>query len=152
MKELQGSASTEMELPAEDCFAVARRDRSLPGWFEVVRAVECSSASATASRRWRGSSSTFPRACSAPISSSMIAIEAERPGRCNSRSCPPARAMRIASRSAGGCARTAATEIEFEFDAAVSFVPGYLPVGSAGDVIAEAILGAAANAFGDAHR
>jgi len=29
----------------------------------------------------------------------------------------------------------------------MSFVPGYLPVGSVGDAIAEAILGAATNAF-----
>ena len=39
------------------------------------------------------------------------------------------------------------TEIEFEFDAAVSFVPGYLPVGTVGDAIAEAILDAATTAL-----
>jgi hypothetical protein len=35
------------------------------------------------------------------------------------------------------------TEIDFEIDAAVSFVPGYLPLGGAGDLIPDAILEAA---------
>jgi hypothetical protein len=40
-----------------------------------------------------------------------------------------------------------ATVLELEFDAAASFVPGFLPVGDAGDAIAQAAVEAALAAF-----
>jgi hypothetical protein len=42
---------------------------------------------------------------------------------------------------------TTEIEFEFEFDAPVSFVPGYLPLRGAGDLIPDAILEAATAAF-----
>ena len=39
------------------------------------------------------------------------------------------------------------TQLELEFDAAASFVPGFVPVGGAGDMIAQAAIEAARNAL-----
>ena len=43
---------------------------------------------------------------------------------------------------------TGATQLEFEFDAAASFVPSFFPVGDAGEAIAAAAIDAARVALG----
>jgi ribosome-associated toxin RatA of RatAB toxin-antitoxin module len=40
LKQLQGSASAEVELPAEDYFALLATIDRYPAWFEVVRVAE----------------------------------------------------------------------------------------------------------------
>ena len=40
MKQLQGSASAEIELPVEDCFALLASIERYPAWFEFIRDAE----------------------------------------------------------------------------------------------------------------
>ena len=152
MKELQGSASTEIELPVEDCFALLASIDRYPGWFEVIRAVEV-----LKRKRERLPVAGAGRATHSaePVRHGLravMAIEAERPGAVQFTKLPAGPTDQDRLEISWRMRENGNTEIEFEFDAAVSFVPGYLPVGGAGDAIAEAILGAAANAFGDADR
>ena len=82
----------------------------------------------------------------------VVAVEADRPGAMQFTKLPAGPSDQDRLEISWRMRENGATEIEFEFDAAVSFVPGYLPVGGAGDVIAEAILGAATTAFADGKR
>jgi hypothetical protein len=152
VKELQGSASTEIELPVDECFALLASIDRYPGWFEVIRAVE------VLKRKPGGFPSLARVELHVPQSpfgtdfELVMAIETERPGAVQFTKLPAGPTDQDRLEISWRMRENGNTEIEFEFDAAVSFVPGYLPVGSAGDAIAEAILGAAANAFGDADR
>jgi ribosome-associated toxin RatA of RatAB toxin-antitoxin module len=152
VKELQGSASAEIELPAEDCFALVASVDRYPGWFEVIRAVE------VLKRKRNGFPSLARVELHVPQSpfgtnfELVMAIEAERPGAVHFTKVPTGPSDQDRLEISWRMREIGNTEIEFEFDAAVSFVPGYLPVGSAGDAIAEAILGAATTAFTDGKR
>ena len=152
MKELQGSASTEVELPAEDCFALVASIDRYPAWFEVIRAVEVL-------KRKRNGFPSLARVevhvAQSPFGTDfelVMAIEAERPGAVQFTKLPAGPSDQDRLELSWRMRENGATEIEFEFDAAVSFVPSYLPVGSAGDAIAQAILGAATTAFADGQR
>ena len=149
MKELQGSASTEIELPAEDCFTLLASVDRYPGWFEVVRDVEVLEREPDGLPSLARVELHVPQSPFGTEFSLTVAVHADRP-----------ESMRFVKLADGPSDQdrleiswrmreNGPTEIEFEFDAAVSFVPGYLPVGGAGDAIAQAILGAATSAFAD---
>jgi ribosome-associated toxin RatA of RatAB toxin-antitoxin module len=144
VKELQGSASAEIELPAEDCFALVASIDRYPGWFEVIRAVE------VLKRRRNGLPSLARVELHVPQSpfgtdfELLVLIDGELPEAMQFTKLPADAADQDRLELIWRLRENGNTEIEFEFDAAVSFVPGYLPVGSAGDAIAEAILNATA--------
>jgi ribosome-associated toxin RatA of RatAB toxin-antitoxin module len=147
LKELQGSATTEIDLPAQEFFAQLAAIDRYPARFEVVRAVEIL-------KRARGGRPRLARVelhvPQSPFGSDfefVVEITAERPVAMQFTKLPngPADADRL--ELTWQLSENGATQIEFEFDAAVSFLPGYLPIGGAGDVIAETILSAATNAF-----
>jgi ribosome-associated toxin RatA of RatAB toxin-antitoxin module len=152
LKQLQGSASAEIELPAEDCFALLASIDRYPGWFEVIRAAE------VLKRKRNGFPSLVRVELHIPQSpfgtdyELLVAIDAEPPDAVQFRKLPAGPGDEDRLEIIWRMRENGSTEIEFEFDAAVSFVPGYLPVGGAGNVIAEAILDAATSAFADAHR
>jgi ribosome-associated toxin RatA of RatAB toxin-antitoxin module len=152
VKELQGSASAEVELPAEDCFALLGSIDRYPGWFEMIRAVEVL-------KRKRGGFPSLARVelhvPQSPFGTDfefVMAIEAERPGAVVFTKLPADASDHDRLEISWRMRENGNTEIEFEFDAAVSFLPSYLPVGGAGDAIAQAILGAATTAFADGQR
>jgi ribosome-associated toxin RatA of RatAB toxin-antitoxin module len=152
VKELQGSASAEIELPPEECFALVASVDRYPGWFEMIRAVE------VLKRKPGGFPSLarvelhIPQSPFGTDFELVMAIEAEHPEAVLFTKLPAGPSDQDRLELSWRMRENGATEIEFEFDAAVSFVPGYLPVGSAGDAIAEAILGAATTAFTDGRR
>ena len=147
MKQLQGSASAEIELPAEDCFALLASIDRYPVWFEVVRAVEILEREPDGRARLVRVELHVPRSPFGTDFELVVVVEAQRPEAMQLTKLPdgPADADRL--ELTWRLSENGSTQIEFEFDAAVSFVPGYLPVGGAGDVIAEAILDAATRAF-----
>ena len=123
---------------------VARLDRSLPG---LVRGDSRGRSAQTQAQRLPVAGAGRAPRSPEPVRHRLRARDGDR-GRAS-----PGRAIHEAARGPTDQDRleiswrmreNGNTEIEFEFDAAVSFVPGYLPVCSAGDAIAEAILGAAA--------
>ena len=149
MKELQGSAITEIDLPAKVYFArLASIDR-YPAWFEVVRAVEILERERGGRPRLVRVELHVPQSPFGTDFELVIAVRADRPRAMQFTRVPDGPADRDRLEITWQLTEDGSTQIEFEFDAAVSFVPGYLPVGSAGDAIAEAILGAATAAFTD---
>jgi ribosome-associated toxin RatA of RatAB toxin-antitoxin module len=147
LKELQGSASTEIEMTAEACFArLASIDR-YPAWFEVVRAVEILERERDGRPRLVRVELHVPQSPFGTDFELLVAIHADRPGAMRFTKVPDGPADPDRLELTWQLTESGSTQIEFEFDAAMSFVPGYLPVGSAGDAIAEAILNAAAAAF-----
>lgn len=147
MKELQGSANTEIDLPAEECFArLASIDR-YPAWFEVVRAVEILERGRNGRPRLVRVELHVPQSPFGTDFELVVAVRAARPRAMQFTKVPDGPADPDRLELTWQLTENGSTQIQFEFDAAVSFVPGYLPVGSAGDVIAEAILNAATTAF-----
>jgi len=147
LKELQGSASTEIELSAEECFdRLASIDR-YPTWFEVVRAVEILERERDGRARLVRVELHVPQSPFGVDFELVVAVQADRPGAMQFTRVPDGPADPDRLELTWQLTDRGSTQIEFEFDAAVSFVPGYLPVGSAGDVIAEAILNAATAAL-----
>jgi len=147
VKELQGSASTEIELPPEDCFALLASIDLYPGWFEVVRDVEVLEREPGGLPSLARVELHVPQSPFGTEFSFTVAVHANHPESMRFVKLADGPADRDRLEISWRMRENAVTEIDFEFDAAMSFVPGYLPVGSVGDAIAEAILGAATNAF-----
>ena len=147
MKQLQGSASGEIELPAEDCFALLASIERYPAWFEVVREAEILERASDGRPRLARVELHVPQSPFGTDFELVIAVETERPGAMQFTKLPDGPADEDRLELMWRLSENGSTQIEFEFEAVVSFVPGYLPVGGAGDVIAEAILDAATTAF-----
>ena len=147
MKELQGSASAEIAVPAEDCFALLASIDRYPAWFEVVRDAEVLEWEADGRPRLARVELHVPQSPFGTDFELLVLIEGERPDAMQFTKLPAHPADQDRLELTWRLRQGGNTEIEFEFDAAVSFVPGYLPVGGAGDLIAEAILDAATAAF-----
>jgi ribosome-associated toxin RatA of RatAB toxin-antitoxin module len=152
VKELQGSASAEIELPAEDCFAMLAAIERYPGWFEVVRDAEVLERDPDGFPSLVRVELHVPQSPFGTDYELVVAIDAEPPEAVQFTKLPAGPADQDRLEISWRMRENGRTEIDFEFDAAVSFVPGYLPIGGAGDVIAGAILGAATSAFADGKR
>ena len=149
MKQLQGSASAEIELSAEDCFVLLASIDRYPAWFEVVREAEILERETDGRPRLARVELYVPQSPFGTDFSFMVAVQDSRPAEMQFTKVPdgPADLDRLELTWRVRENGLTEIEIEFEFDAVVSFLPGYLPVGGAGDVIAEVILDAATTAF-----
>ena len=147
MKQLQGSASAEIELSADDCFALLASIDRYPAWFEVVREAEILDREPDGRPRLARVELHVPQSPFGTEFSLTVAVQADRPAEMQFTKLPDGPADQDRLELTWRMREHGSTEIEFEFDAAVSFVPGYVPVGAAGDVIAGAILDAATAAF-----
>lgn len=149
MKQLQGRASAEIELPVEDCFALLASIERYPAWFEVVRDAEILERERDGRPRLVRVALHVPQSPFGTDFAFTVAVEADRPEAMQFTKLPEGPTDLDRLELTWRLRENGSTEIEFEFDAAMSFVPAYLPVGGAGDVIAEAILGAATTAFAE---
>ena len=147
MKQLQGSASAEIELPVADCFALIASIERYPAWFDVVREAEVLERERDGMPRLVRVALHVPQSPFGTDFTFTAAVDADHPEAMQFTKLPdgPADMDRLELR--WRLRENGSTEIELAFDVAVSFVPAYLPVGGAGDVIAEAILDAATTAF-----
>jgi ribosome-associated toxin RatA of RatAB toxin-antitoxin module len=149
LKQLQGSASAEIELSVEDCFAMLASIERYPAWFEVVREAEILERGRDGRPRLVRVALHVPQSPFGTEFAFTVAVEADRPEAMQFTKLPDGPADQDRLELTWRLRENGSTEIEFEFDAAVSFVPAYLPLGGAGDVIAEAILDAATTAFAE---
>jgi ribosome-associated toxin RatA of RatAB toxin-antitoxin module len=154
VKEIHGSASGIVRATPERCFSLlAAVDRYRDWNAELVRELEVL-------ERHRDDKPTRVRAVihvkQSPFMKNFeltVAVRAEPPHAIfitripNEPSDPEALelAWRVAPRSAGG-----ATRIGLQFNAVASFIPGFLPLGGIGNLIAERLLDAATTALGGA--
>ena len=147
MKELQGSASAEIELTAEECFALLVAIDRYPAWFEVVRATEILERGPDGRPRLARVELHFPQSPFGTDFELVVAVQADHPEAMQVTKVPDGPADQDRLEFSWQLTERESTQIDFEFEAAVSFLPAYLPIGSAGDAIAEAILNAATTAF-----
>ena len=149
MKELQGRATGELDVPPERCFKLLSAVERYPDWIEFVREVEL------LERERRGRPGRARAALHIPQSpfgtdfELLIAVRTKRPAMITLTRVPdgpndPDRLKLIWRMRGNGSTQL---ELEFEFDAAASFVPGFLPVGGAGEAIAQAAIEAARGAL-----
>jgi len=147
LKELQGRASAEIDVPISDCFTLLASIDRYPAWFEVVRDAEVLEWEPDGRPRLARVELYVPQSPFGTDFKLLVLIEGEHPETMQFTKLPADAADQDRLELTWRLRENGFTEIEFEFDAAVSFVPGYIPVGGAGDLIAEAILDAATAAF-----
>jgi ribosome-associated toxin RatA of RatAB toxin-antitoxin module len=149
VKELQGRARTELEVTPKDCFELLASIEHYPAWFEFVRYVEILEPESNGTPGTARAELHVPQSPFGTDFELFVAIQTEPPVAVVLTRLPhgpddPDR-LELVWRMQG----TGSTELEleFEFDAAASFVPSFLPVGGAGDAIARAVLDAACDAL-----
>jgi ribosome-associated toxin RatA of RatAB toxin-antitoxin module len=143
VKELQGRASAELDLPRRDCFELLAAVERYPAWFEVVQTVELLEAERNGTPGLARAELHVPQSPFGTYFELFMSVRTERPAVVTLTRVPdgpsdPNR-LELSWRVAG----SRRTQLEFEFDAAASFVPGFFPLGDAGDAIAQAAIDAA---------
>ena len=143
MKELQGWARAELDAPPDDCFALLAAVDRYPEWFDVVSHVEILESEQNGTPGLARAELHVPQSPFGQHFELFVTVRTEAPvavtlTRVPDRPADPDR-LELNWRVDGG----GATWLEFEFDAAASFVPGFFPVGGAGEAIAEAAIKAA---------
>jgi ribosome-associated toxin RatA of RatAB toxin-antitoxin module len=143
MKELQGRASTELEIAPGDCFELLASVERYPDWFKEVRAVEILEAELDGTPGIARAELYVPQSPFGQEFELLVALRTEAPVAVTLTRVPdgPHDPDRLELMWRVGGADS--TRLELEFDAAASFLPSFLPVGGAGDAIAQAALEAA---------
>jgi len=147
VKELQGRARAELEVAPEDCFELVAAIERYPAWFEVVREVEILEPERNGSPGMARAALYVAQSPFGKDFELFMTVRTEPPVIVTLTRVPdgPGDPDRLALVWRVGGARSA--QLELEFDAAASFVPSFLPVGDAGDVIARAAIEAARDAL-----
>jgi ribosome-associated toxin RatA of RatAB toxin-antitoxin module len=143
VKELRGLARTELEVPAKKCFELLSAIERYPAWFEVVRKVELLEPGSNGTPAVARAELHVPQSPFGTDFAFRLAVRTEPPDMIVLTRMPegpndPDR-LELVWRIQGD----KRTSLELEFDAAASFVPSFLPVGGAGELIARAALDAA---------
>ena len=143
MKELQGRARAELDVPPHDCFALLAAVERYPDWFEVVSRVEILEAERNGTPGLARAELHVPHSPFGRHFELFVAVQTESPVAVTLTRVPDGPAdpdrLELIWRMGGN----GSTQLEFEFDAAASFVPGFFPVGDAGQAIAQAAIEAA---------
>jgi ribosome-associated toxin RatA of RatAB toxin-antitoxin module len=147
MKELRGRASAELEIAPEECFELLAAFERYPDWFEVVQEVEILELE---DDETPGMARAAVHVAQSPFGQDFelfLAVRTEAPAIVTLTRVPDGPhdedRLELIWRVEG----EDSTRLELEFDAAASFVPSFLPVGGAGDAIAQAALDAAREAL-----
>ena len=143
MKELQGWASAELDVSVKDCFKLLAAVESYPDWFEVVNTVEVLEDERKGTPGLARAELHVPQSPFGTHFELFVAVRTERPETVTLTRVPDGAAdedrLELIWRMQDG----GSTRLEFEFDAAASFVPSFVPLGDAGDAIAQAAVDAA---------
>jgi hypothetical protein len=144
MKEVRGRASAVVGAPLEESFTLLAAVEHYPSWYsEFFREVDVLERNSEGRPTKAWARLHVARSPFAKDFELIVAVRAERPRavfitRLPNEPTDPERlelAWRLREESG--------TRIELAFDAAVAFVPGFIPVGDVGDRIAATILGGA---------
>jgi ribosome-associated toxin RatA of RatAB toxin-antitoxin module len=147
VKELQGRARADLDVPAEECYELLASVERYPSWFEFVRRVDVLEPERNGTPGLARAEVHVEQSPFGQDFELFMAVRTEPTFTVTLTRLPngpsdPDR-LELMWRIAG----EASTLLELEFDAAASFVPGFLPVGDAGDAIARAAIEAARTAL-----
>ena len=147
MKELQGRATGKLDLPPAACFKLLSAVERYPDWIGFVREVEL------LERERKGKPGRARAALHIPQSpfgtdfELVVAVRTKRPALITLTRMPNGPddldRLNLVWRMQGD----GSTQLELEFDVAASFVPGFFPVGGAGEALAQAGIEAARDAL-----
>ena len=143
MKELQGRASAEFDVPAADCFELLAAVEGYPAWFEVVSDVEMLEDERNGTPGLARAQLHVPQSPFGTHFELFVAVRTERPATVTLSRVPHGARDQDRLELTWRIQGTRTTQVELEFDAAASFVPAFIPVGDAGDAIAAAAIEAA---------
>ena len=147
MKEVQGRATAKLDVPPEDCYELLAAIERYPAWFEMVREVEILEAERNGTPGRVRAAVHVPKSPFGKDFELFMAVRTERPVTITLTRLPQGQSdpdrLELIWRVAG----EVSTELELEFEAAASFVPGFLPLGDAGDAVARAAIEAARDAL-----
>jgi len=143
VKELQGWASAELDVPVKDCFELLAAVEAYPDWFEVVDTVEMLEDERNGTPGLARAELYVPQSPFGTHFELFMAVRTERPGTVTLTRVPDGATDPDRLELIWRMQRSGSTWLEFEFEAAASFVPSFVPVGDAGEAIAEAAIEAA---------
>jgi ribosome-associated toxin RatA of RatAB toxin-antitoxin module len=143
MKELKGRATAELEIAPEACFALLATFERYPAWFDVVQEVEILEAEDNGTPGMARAALFIPQSPFGTHFELFLAVRTEAPVAVTLTRVPDGPHDQDRLELGWRVQGDGRTLIELEFDAAASFVPSFLPVGGAGDAIAQAALDAA---------
>jgi ribosome-associated toxin RatA of RatAB toxin-antitoxin module len=148
VKELQGWARTQLDVQPRHAFELLAAVERYPDWFEVVHTVEVLEAERNGTPGLARVEVHVPQSPFGTHFELFVTVRTERPVTITLTRVPDGPAdpnrLELSWRMQGA----GSTQLEFEFDVAASFVPGFFPVGGAGVAIAEAAIDAARAALG----
>ena len=143
MKELQGRARGELDVEPRDCFELLAAVERYPDWFDVVHMVELLEAERNGTPGLARAELRVPQSPFGTHFELFVAVRTERPVAVTLTRVPDGPAdpdrLELIWRVGGN----GSTQLEFEFDAAASFVPAFVPAGGAGEAIARGAIEAA---------
>jgi ribosome-associated toxin RatA of RatAB toxin-antitoxin module len=143
VKELQGRASAELDVPVKDCFELLAAVDRYPDWFEVVQAVEMLEAERNGTPGLARAELHVPQSPFGTHFELLVAVRTERPRAVTLTRVPDGTSDEDRLELIWRMKRSGSTRLELSFDAAASFVPSFVPVRGAGDAIARAAITAA---------
>lgn len=143
MKEVQGRARADLDVAPHECYELLAAVDRYPTWFEFVRRVDVLEPEHNGTPGLARAEIHVEQSPFGQDFELLMAVRTDPPSavtltRMSNGPSDPDR-LELFWRVAG----EASTLLELEFDAAASFVPGFLPVGDAGDAIARAVIDAA---------
>jgi ribosome-associated toxin RatA of RatAB toxin-antitoxin module len=140
MKELKGRATAELEIAPEECFELLATFERYPAWFEVVQEVEILEAEHNGTPGMARAALFIPQSPFGTHFELFLAVRTEAPVAVTLTRVPDGPHDQDRLELSWRVEGEESARIELEFDAAASFVPSFLPVGGAGDAIAQAAL------------
>lgn len=147
MKELRGRATGDLDLPPEKCFELLSAIERYPDWLAVVREVELLERERKRRPGRVRAALHIPQSPFGTDFELIMAVRTERPAVITLTRVPDGPAdpdrLKLIWRMHGN----GSTQLELEFVAAASFVPGFFPVGAAGGALAQAGIKAARDAL-----
>lgn len=147
MKELQGRARAELDVPPDDCFALLAAVERYPDWFDVISRVEILEDELDGTPGLARAELHVPQSPFGQHFELFVAVQTEAPVAVTLTRVPDGPADQDRLELIWRMEGDGSTWLEFEFDAAASFVPGFFPVGDAGEAIARGAIEAARTAL-----
>lgn len=147
MKELQGRARAELDVPPDDCFALLAAVERYPDWFDVISRVEILEDELDGTPGLARAELHVPQSPFGQHFELFVAVQTEAPVVVTLTRVPDGPADQDRLELSWRMEGDGSTWLEFEFDAAASFVPGFFPVGDAGEAIARGAIEAARTAL-----
>ena len=147
MKELHGRARAELEIAPKECFKLLAAFERYPAWFDVVQEVEILEDEQNGTPGMARAALHIPQSPFGTDFELFLAVRTQAPVAVTLTRVPDGPHDPDRLELTWTVAGKRSTHLELEFDAAASFVPSFLPVGGAGDAIAQAALDAAREAL-----